>query len=142
MLVVPAVLLVVLGPTVVVVAANWHSLTRQQQMQRPPGYAVVVLDVGPPKKHMLLASINGLLMSTALKDWAQLGIAVINRMSASTLLNRVGVTTCLIDTVLPTQLGHVAAHDAPIEPIIQQNELGTMTPVVVVVVAVVPVVLV
>jgi hypothetical protein len=91
-------LVVVLGPTVAVVAANWHPLTRQQELRRPPGYAVVMLDVGPPKKHMLLASIDGLLMSTALKDWAQLGIAVISRMSASTSLNSVRVTTWLIDT--------------------------------------------
>ncbi len=57
----------------------------------------------------------------------QLGTAVLSRMSASTLLNSVGVTTWLIDTVLPTPLGHVAAHDAPTEPIIQSNALGTMS---------------
>ncbi len=67
---------------------------------------------------------------------------MINRVSASTLLNSANVTNWLINAVLPTPQKYVATHDAPTEPIIQPKELGTMTPVVVVVVVVVPVFLV
>jgi hypothetical protein len=65
--------IVVLGATVVVVTANWHPLMPQKQMRRPPRYAVIMLDVGPPKKHMLLASIEGSLVVSALKNCVQVG---------------------------------------------------------------------
>jgi hypothetical protein len=91
-----------------------------------------MLGVGTPRKHMLLTSINGSFMSNALIDRVQLGTAIISRMSASTWLNSANVTTWLLDTVLPTPLKYVAAHDARTEPIIQPNALGTMSPVVIV----------
>jgi hypothetical protein len=95
-------------------------------MRRQPVYAVVMLGVGTPKKHMLLAAIEGSLMASALKNCVQLGTEVIKRMPASTLLNSANVTNRLINIVLPTPLGHVAAHDAPTEPIIQPDTQGTM----------------